>query len=78
MLTQPTLPVRTVTRDKPYTSNGMELFYCWTHGLSKNQAHSSKTCKNKVKGHKNDAATLDDCMGGVNHINFGRSGKKRE
>jgi hypothetical protein len=64
-------------RNKPYTSNGMELFYCWTHGLSKNAAHSSSTCENKAEGH-NDAATLDNRMGGVNRINFGRSGKKRE
>jgi hypothetical protein len=65
------------THNKPYTSNGVELVYCWTHGLSKNAAHSSKTCENKAEGH-NDAATLDNRMGGVNRINFGRSGKKRE
>jgi hypothetical protein len=65
------------TRNQAYTSNGMALFYCWTHGLSKNPTHTSANCANKSEGH-DDSATLENRMGGINRINFGRSGKKRE
>lgn len=37
--------------------------YCWTHGASRNAAHTSATCRNKLPGHL-DAATLTDQMGG--------------
>jgi hypothetical protein len=65
--------------NKPaYISNEeVTLFYCWTHGLSKNVAHTSQTCESKATGHYDDA-TLENCNGGINKINFGKSGKKRE
>ena len=42
---------------------GFKLYYCWTHGLSCNQAHTSKTCKTPAEGHKKEA-TYKDMMGG--------------
>jgi hypothetical protein len=64
--------------NKPaYISNAVTLFYCWTHGLSKNPAHTSRTCESKATGHCN-TATLENRKGGINKINFGKSGNKRE
>jgi hypothetical protein len=60
-----------------YQSNNIELFYCWTHGLSRNSEHTSVSCQNKAEHHQS-AATLDNRMGGVNKISFGRSGKARQ
>ena len=39
--------------------------YCWTHGRTRNNSHTSKTCRNKAKGH-NDDATLENRLGGSN------------
>ena len=41
--------------------------YCWTHGTSKNIQHTSKTCKFKAAGHKEDA-TEENKMGGSTKI----------
>jgi hypothetical protein len=60
-----------------FVSNEIQLFYCWTHGLSRNPAHTGSKCENKATGHK-DCATVDNRMGGVNRINFGKSGRQRE
>jgi hypothetical protein len=59
-----------------YASNGIPLFYCWSHGLSKSADHTSRTCHTQSEGHCTDA-TIDNRLGGVNKINFGRSGKQR-
>ena len=56
---------------------GEPLFYCWSHGLGKNPAHTSATCMNKKSDDHNDLATLMDRRGGSEHINCGRSGKAR-
>jgi hypothetical protein len=64
---------RSTTRNA-FVSNEIQLFYCWTHGLSRNPAHTGAKCKNKATGHK-DCATVDNRMGGVNRINFGKSGR---
>ena len=37
--------------------------YCWTHGKTRNPLHTSKTCRNRAEGHKEEA-TLDNKMGG--------------
>jgi hypothetical protein len=60
-----------------FSSNSIELYYCWTHGLSRNAEHTSTNCKNKADNHQ-ATATLDNRMGGVNRISFGRSGKARQ
>ena len=37
--------------------------YCWSHGYKVEQDHTSKTCKNKQEGQKDDA-THNNPMGG--------------
>jgi hypothetical protein len=34
-----------------FVSNGIPLFCCWSHGLSKTLQHTSKTCNNQSEGH---------------------------
>lgn len=41
--------------------------YCWTHGASRNTAHTSATCRNKLEGHQ-DAASLTNKMGGSDRV----------
>ena len=41
--------------------------YCFTHGLTRNPNHTSKTCKNPCDAHRTDA-TLESMMGGATHI----------
>ena len=41
--------------------------YCWSHGLLRSKTHNSCTYKFKASGHK-DEATLENRMGGKNHI----------
>lgn len=48
-------------------SKDPEFFYCWTHGVSTNPAHTSRTCNNKQPRH-DDSATMDDMKGGCNII----------
>jgi hypothetical protein len=45
------------------TTGGVQLFYCWTHGMGKNHAHTSSTCQRKAPGHQ-DTATYDNMLGG--------------
>ncbi len=59
-----------------YTCQEINLYYCWTHGLSKHKAHTSISCTHPQEGHKKEA-TLENRLGGVNKISFGRSGKQR-
>jgi hypothetical protein len=54
-----------------YTCQDIPLYYyCWTHGLSKNKAHTIEWCTNPQEGHEKEA-TLENRLGGVNKINFG-------
>lgn len=46
---------------------GTKMYYCWSHGLGKNSAHTSATCQNKKEGHQ-DEATADNLRGGANTI----------
>ena len=43
------------------------LSYCWTHGSSKNTAHTSATCLNKAEGHVDDA-TIKNKKGGSDKV----------
>jgi len=45
--------------------NGENVTYCWSHGITKNRYHNSKTCKRKKEGHQ-DESTLNNRMGGSN------------
>jgi len=47
-------------RTKRYFNNDN---YCWTHGCDLHLKHTSKTCKNRAPGHKEEA-TLHNRMGG--------------
>jgi hypothetical protein len=51
--------------------SGVKMYYCWTHGLSKNPNHTSPTCNFKADGHI-DTATADNLQGGSNTIGSGR------
>jgi len=44
-----------------------KLAYCWTHGVTTNVDHTSRTCTSKATGHQEDA-TIDNMMGGNNTI----------
>ena len=63
-LMQTTLPVPTApsnpsrNRKHPFSQA-----YCWTHGRTYNDLHTSCTCKNRKEGHK-EQATLHNRMGG--------------
>jgi hypothetical protein len=59
----PLPPTVAVTDASAVTTGNCTLYYCWTHGLGKNRAHTSQTCKNKATGHQ-DAATASNLMGG--------------
>jgi hypothetical protein len=53
---------------RPVRVNGpVQMYYCWTHGLGKNRAHTSMTCDHKDPGHQ-DEATAANMMGGCNLI----------
>lgn len=49
------------------TPSGTRLSYCWTHGVTNNPDHNSRTCTRKGHGHQEDA-TIDNMMGGNNTI----------
>jgi hypothetical protein len=55
---------------------GPKMFYCWTHGLGKNRDHTSPTCNNKAPDHQ-DAATVNNLMGGSNIIMRGPGPRER-
>jgi hypothetical protein len=44
--------------------DGIQLYYCWSHGLSGYAKHNSKTCVNRKAGHI-ASATLTNQQGGV-------------
>ena len=66
-------PPRPVSPEPPHVSlpSGVKMFYCWSHGLGKNRAHTSQTCQNRKDGH-HENATADNMMGGCNTIMTGR------
>jgi hypothetical protein len=59
-----------------FVSNGIPLFYCWTHSLSKTSQQTSKSGNNQSEGHC-AKATIKNRFGGVNKISFSQSGKQR-
>jgi hypothetical protein len=54
----PSTPGAACSTNSPFPSN-----YCWTHGHRCSQHHTSATCGNKAKGHK-DMARTSNMMGG--------------
>ena len=43
--------------------SGVPVTYCWSHGITQNLWHNSRTCTRTITGHKNEA-TYDNKMGG--------------
>lgn len=61
------------TQPRPQgTIDGIPVTYCWSHGITANLFHNSKTCRRCKEGHKKEA-TLNNRMGGSDVRN-----KKRE
>ena len=56
--TTPGMPGTARSTNSPFPGN-----YCWTHVHRCSQLHTSATCGNKAKGHK-DTATASNTMGG--------------
>lgn len=66
--TNPTRARRSSTASTPsVTTNGVSMYYCWTHGLGMNAEHTSATCSRKGDGHV-DNATATNMQGGNNRI----------
>lgn len=49
------------------TPSGTRLSYCWTHGVTNNPEHNSRSCTRKAIGHQ-ETATIDNMLGGNNTI----------
>ena len=64
------VPVTPAPSTTQFRSNNINLFYCWSHGLNRNPAHTSATCTHPADGHQ-VTATLDKRMGGSGRITFG-------
>ena len=45
--------------------DGFPVTYCWSHGISRNLNHTSKTCQRRKEGHQEEA-TYDNRMKGSN------------
>lgn len=43
--------------------SNIPMYYCWSHGLTPNNTHNSKTCTSRQPGHR-DEATVDNMLGG--------------
>lgn len=54
-------------RAPPAPSKQPNFYYCWSHGLGLNRAHTSATCNSKAEGHICEAV-LGNMMGGNNNI----------
>ena len=53
----------TLTPNTQAARTQKQLFYCWTHGFSTNEKHTSPTCNFKAQEHKKNA-TAENMMGG--------------
>eukprot|EP00957_Ditylum_brightwellii_P035305 2677696-Ditylum_brightwellii.AAC.1 len=54
---------RKQTRTANRTNDNNVVFYCWSHRVTKNPNHQSKTCRHPKKGHQKEAIFFN-CMGG--------------
>lgn len=52
-------------------ADGIDLYYCWSHGLGTNRSHTSATCTRKLPNHQ-DSATVSKRMGGSDLIALNR------
>ena len=44
-----------------HLNNNVTMYYCWSHGLGKNPAHTGTTCNNRHEGHREEA-TADNML----------------
>ena len=64
-----TPPRATSTRaDNDVIVSGTKFYYCWSHGLSTYDGHTSKSCRQPKSGHQVDATAFNR-LGGVNTFN---------
>lgn len=63
----PATPPAALASAHVITNDGMKMYYCWSHGLTKNADHTSATCQNKKEGH-DCTATAGNMKGGNNRI----------
>jgi len=59
------------------TNNGLNMYYCWTHGLGFNHTQTSSTCSNPAEGHCPNAM-VKNMQGGNNTIMSHRHHPKTE
>jgi hypothetical protein len=55
-----------------FTVNGCPMYYCWSHGLSPNEQHTSATCQHPKEGHIR-TATVFNRQGGSCNFNVGKT-----
>jgi len=63
----PTTPAVAASARPVITNDGLNMYYCWTHGLGFNHNHMSSTCSNPAEGHCT-SATVKNMQGGNNTI----------
>ena len=57
-------------------SSTQAVYYCWSHGISTNAAHTSMTCTNKQDGHSDDS-TIFNMKGGCNIVHRKRNEQQK-
>ena len=66
----------TTTTTTTDSNTGKQIYYCWSHGISHNEKHTSATCRSRKEGHQAEA-TLTNTMGGSTTFNFGNNRRNR-
>eukprot|EP00957_Ditylum_brightwellii_P137398 10475610-Ditylum_brightwellii.AAC.1 len=42
-----------------HPQNTPQIFYCWSHGVTNGEHHTSSNCSNKKQGHRDNATILN-------------------
>jgi len=63
----PNVPVQSAGMQPIITNDGLNMYYCWMHGLGFNRNHTSGTCSNPAEGHRT-SATVKNMQNGNNTI----------
>ena len=64
------------TNTNPTENKTPAVYYCWSHGIGTNSAHTSNTCSNKQSGHVDDS-TIFDMKGGCNIVHRKRNEQQK-
>ncbi len=67
-----TANVTTASAPHVCTNHGVNMYYCWSHGLGKNPEHTSHNCHHPQE-RQQAAATADNLFGGNNTILGGQA-----